>query len=483
MKLFDRKSEEARPTEAQRAGSARVAKNGVYAAVLTAMVLAALILVNLVAGALPTKYTEFDISISGLFTLSDTTRNLLHSLDRDVTAYYLGETGSEDDNILRILDRYAGESSHFHWEQRDPVLYPAFAGQYDAQNASSSSVILVCGDKSVVVDYYDMYQADYSDYYTTGSFRYEFAAESALTGGIARVTNDAAYRLYEMTGHGEVELSADFTDTLENANVTVESLNLLSSGAVPEDAAAILINAPQVDYTADTVEALRGYLDGGGALIVTTLLDADTPNLDALLADYGMTRQSGLLVESDPNFYAASFGAAYLLPAMNVNEMTSGVTGGMMLFTPLAQGIVTDAEREDMTFTTLMTTSDSAYAMQDYQNAAAPGADDPTGSFAIGVAAEDSATGARVVWVNCGNFLLSEIDQMVAGGNAQLFGSVVNWINGETNSVVIDAKSMSAEYLTVPGTAVIGFGLLFVVVLPAACIVAGVVVFLLRRRR
>lgn len=484
MKLFHKKAP-AQTSAVQKAGSARVAKNGAYAAVLTAIVLAAVILVNLVVGALPTKYTEFDISTSGLFTLSDTTLNMLHSLDKDVTAYYLGETGSEDDNIVRILDRYAGESSHFKWEQRDPVLYPAFAQQYGAQDVSSSSVILVCGDNSTVVDYYDMYQADYSNYYTTGSLSYNFSAESALSSGIARVTNDSAYVLYEMTGHGETELAADFTDTLENSNVTVESLNLLSSGSIPEDAAAILINAPQVDYTTDTIEALRGYLDGGGALIVTTGLGIDTPNLDSLLADYGMTRQSGLLVETDPNYYAAGFGAAYLLPAMSANSMTNGVTSGMMLFAPLSQGIVTDDSSEDVSYTTLLSTSSSAFAMQDYQNAtvATPGDNDPTGTFKIGVAAEKDSTGARVVWIGCSNFLTGEVDQMVTGGNAQLLGSVVNWINGEENAVVIDAKSMSAEYLTVPGTAVIGLGLLFVVVLPIACIVTGVVVFILRRRR
>ena len=71
MSLFKKKSG-SQPTEAQKAGSVRVMKNGAYAAILTAVVLVVVILINLVVGALPTKYTEFDISTSGLFTLSDT---------------------------------------------------------------------------------------------------------------------------------------------------------------------------------------------------------------------------------------------------------------------------------------------------------------------------------------------------------------------------------------------------------------------------
>ena len=113
--------------------------------------LAAVILLNLVVRAIPTRYTEFDISTSGLYTLSETTRNMLDGLSQDVTAYYLAETGGEDQNVTHLLDRYAGEGGRFSWQQRDPAIYPTFAAQYDAQDASSGSIILVCGDKHTVV--------------------------------------------------------------------------------------------------------------------------------------------------------------------------------------------------------------------------------------------------------------------------------------------------------------------------------------------
>ena len=99
-------------------GSKRALHSGMYASALAVVVLAVIILVNLVIRALPTKYTAYDISTTSLFTLSDTTENLLHELNADVTAYYLAESGQEDANITRLLDRYAGESSHFSWQQR-----------------------------------------------------------------------------------------------------------------------------------------------------------------------------------------------------------------------------------------------------------------------------------------------------------------------------------------------------------------------------
>ena len=84
-------------------GSKRALHSGMYASALAVVVLAVIILVNLVIRALPTKYTEYDISTTSLFTLSDTTENLLHELNADVTAYYLAESGQEDANITRLL--------------------------------------------------------------------------------------------------------------------------------------------------------------------------------------------------------------------------------------------------------------------------------------------------------------------------------------------------------------------------------------------
>ena len=171
------------------------------------------------------------------------------------------------------------------------------------------------------------------------------------------------------------------------------------------------------------------------------------------------------------------------------------MTDGMFVFTPTAQGIVTveddttqtdeTASESSLTHTSLLTTSSSAYSMLGYATATVleQGSDDPTGNFDLAVAAEDETSGAKLVWINCGNIFLDEINSAVSGGNAQLLGSIVNWMNGEENNVVIDAKSMSAETLTVPSGAVTPLGLLFVFIIPLGFLLAGVFITITRRRR
>ena len=477
---------------ALRASRRRSLYAGAYAGVLAAAVLVVTVLLNLAVQAVPSKYTEFDISTSGLYTLSETTKTLLAGLDADVTAYYLAETGSEDRNVTNLLDRYAGETPRFRWQGRDPALYPTFAAQYDAADAAAGSVILVCGERHITVDADELYQYDYSAYYTTGSVGTYFAAESALSAGIAALTREGGYAVYELTGHGEQALGSDYTETLANIGVTLGSLNL-TAAAVPKDAAALLLNAPTADLSAADVQALRAYLSGGGCLLVTTSLLTDTPNLDALLAEYGMARQPGLLVETDAAHYAYGYGGAYLLPVLRQNEVTAGVAGGMYVFAPLAQGIVADGGAQStaesagqaLTHTALLSTSSAAYAMLDYATAdtVQQGEDDPVGRFDLAVAAQDAATGARLVWVNCADFLQDEPNAAVSGGNAQLLGSIVNWMVGAQNNAVVEAKSMNVTALQVPTTLILPLGLLFVLLLPLACLLAGVAVTVWRRRR
>ena len=66
---------------------------------------------------------------------------------------------------------------------------------------------------------------------------------------------------------------------------------------------------------------------------------------------------------------------------------------------------------------------------------------------------------------------------------ALLVGSVVNWMNGEQTTAVISAKSMSAASLSVPTSAALPLGVLFTLVLPIICLIAGAVVCVVRRRR
>ena len=83
-------------------------KNGSYSSIMIVVFVAIIIVINMIVGNLPSKYTQLDISSEKLYTIGDETKAMLKDLDKDVTIYKIAQSGSEDENISNLLQRYAG---------------------------------------------------------------------------------------------------------------------------------------------------------------------------------------------------------------------------------------------------------------------------------------------------------------------------------------------------------------------------------------
>ena len=255
-------------------------KQGSYSSFLVLFLIAAVVIVNLIVGQLPTTFTQIDLSSQKLYTLTEDTRELVKGLEQDVTLYYIVTSGSEDDTVERLLERYDDLSGHITVETKDPNLYPNFISQYTDEDVSNNSIIVVCGDKSRVVSGSDMWETtiDYSTFsqQTTG-----FDGEGQITSAISYVTSEESTKLYWITGHGETEesaLSSQFTDAVSKSNMEVEELTLLTS-EIPEDADGIVIIAPTSDFSEEEADKVISYLEGGGkALIFSSYTETDLPN-------------------------------------------------------------------------------------------------------------------------------------------------------------------------------------------------------------
>ena len=71
----------------------RIFRNGLYSTAILGVVVVLAVLVNLLVNAIPAKYTQFDLSEAGLYTLSDQSVQLAQGLEQDVKIYYLFENG------------------------------------------------------------------------------------------------------------------------------------------------------------------------------------------------------------------------------------------------------------------------------------------------------------------------------------------------------------------------------------------------------
>ena len=348
-----------------RTRSFRVGGYSVFAVLIVAAIAVA---ANVLAGALPGGWTQYDLTATQLFTLSDQTTRLVQDLDTGVEIYWVVQSGGEDDTLGTLLDRYDGLSDQLTVTKVDPDVSPTFVQQYVGDGTlTNNSLIVVCGERSTYVSYNDIYEYDLTNYYTTGEYDVNFAGESALTSAIDYVTSEDLPKVYALTGHGEGELSAAFQNAVEKENIDLAELSLLTEEGVPEDADCVLIYAPQTDISQDELEMLQKYLQAGGGLFLITdpILDGSTrPNLDALMEGYGVTSAQGMVLEGSQNSYFRY--PYYLLPTINSHAITSPLRdGGYYVLLSIAQGLtVSDNLPDGVSVTQLLTTSASAFSKQ-----------------------------------------------------------------------------------------------------------------------
>lgn len=217
-------------------------QGGSYSLMMTAVVLALLVVVNILVSALPTNLTKYDISASKLYSITSNTKVVVNALQDDVTIYWIVQSGEEDDVIENLLSKYESLSDHITVEKKNPDIYPTFAQQYTDETVANNSLVVECGDRYRYIAYDDIYlsQADL----TTYSYNTSFDGEGAITSAIDYVVNADQPQVYVLEGHGEADLPSTFSDQVEKENMELQTFSLLTVDAVPEDADCVVIYAP-----------------------------------------------------------------------------------------------------------------------------------------------------------------------------------------------------------------------------------------------
>ena len=228
-------------------------------------------------------------------------------------------------------------------------------------------------------------------------------------------------------------------------------------------------------------------MEQGGQVVLTLgYTEKDTPNLDSLLSDYGITLAGGLVLESDSQHHIPNY-PYYLLPDIQSSGYTSDVSSRYVLMA-FAQGMTESAEHSDnLTYESLLTTSDQSYSKTDLQSEnLSQEENDIAGPFDLGAVVTkitEEGTEAKLVVFSSETLLDEQVDSMVSGGNSTLFMNVMSQLVDHESTVSIEPKSMSTEYLTVNAGSAIFWGLLTIILIPLLLLATGGVIWFGRRKR
>ena len=454
---------------------------GSYSLMVSALVLAILVVVNIFVSSLPSSMTKYDISATKLYSITSNTKVVVNALDQDVTIYWIVQSGQEDAVIENLLSKYEALSDHIKVEKRNPDVYPTFAQQYTSETVMNNSLVVECGDRSRYIGYDDIYLQE-TDMYSY-SYSTSFDGEGAITSAIDYVISDELPQLYVLEGHGEAELPSTFSEQIEKDNMEVSSLSLLTVDEIPEDASCLIIYAPQSDISEEELDMLSYYVSDGGKLLVMSgpVQNGSLSNLNSLLESYGVTVTDGIVVESDREHYA--FQAPYiLLPDMTSHAITDSlIEENYFVLMPISQGLT--VEDSSGTVTSLLTTSAYSYSKADAYDLETYEKEDgdTDGPFALAVSIEDSS-GGGIVWFASSSFLEDMYNAFSSGANGDIAMNALSSLVGESEAMAIRSKSLNYNYLTISESTSSLLKATMIGIFPLVYFGIGVYVIVRRRR-
>lgn len=266
---------------------------GTTTIILVAIVIACYIGLNY--GVKQLKIEDWDFTTKKLYSLSDTTKERLNKLENDITIQLINM--GDYAYYVEYAHKYETVSDKVKVEEIDEVSLE-LQTKYSI-GSTSNLVVVKNGEKEQTLTLDDFYTYDYS----TGE--QIDVTEEAITNAIMKLTIEKEPMIYVLTGktyNTPQQSLATIASTLESEANDVESLDILSSGSVPEDCACLIITTLKQDITELERDEIIKYINRGGKILMLTsqnILTVETPNFNQVLAEYGITVGYGAVLEQD----------------------------------------------------------------------------------------------------------------------------------------------------------------------------------------
>lgn len=452
---------------------------GTYSTVVTMVVLAILVAVNMVFSRFDYKV---DLTEEGVFSLSNATIETLNTNNNEINVYTLFSTQDTDTVVSRVqqvLEQYRLHDGKIKIENKDLYLYPDFAENYtkDGSAIDRNSIIVESGEKYKVIGY--------GDYYSNGVL----SIEENLTSAIQYVASDKNATIYFVTGHGEVEPEQFevVSKELKLNNYSVDTINLIEND-VPEDCTVLFVTPASVDYSKEEAQKVKDYLmNDGRGMFVTMGIDKEMfPNLCSIISEYGVESVSGYVLEGDGKYIQYPVAA---IPQVQEHEITKPIIdNNYTLLAYMSQAFKeTQVQRQGLLIEPLLTTSDSSFVKGENSESMNKEQGDLEGPFTLAYAVTDSdytdkSHTTKVIVSGVFSMFMPNTESVVNNSGKNFIMSCIKWLDEDSSQVSISSKSIVDDNKMVlydeekTKIQIISWG-----VIPGILFLAGFVVWIRRR--
>jgi ABC-type uncharacterized transport system involved in gliding motility auxiliary subunit len=425
-------------------------------------------------------------------SLSPMSKALLKEVTQPLTlTVFLAEGAPERQNAKEVLQLYGYHNPQVSYRFVDPEREPLKAQQAGYRFPGN-----------VLLEYQGRRQmADQTD-------------ENAVTNALRKALKVERQKVYFLSGHGERDLADSKPGgfqvakrALDNEGYEVESLNLLSQGTIPPDAAVVILAGPKKPLLSTEVQTLKAYLGKGGRLLV--MLEAfEDGGLKEFLAGYGVDLDNGLIL--DVNQVSRSLGLSAVMPLASQygpSKITQGFQNLVTIY-PMARPLLLKQDHPDVSLVALATTMPSSYEKLGKEwikedKAAFDAKTDKKGPFTVAAQAEIKLTpgkgepvkkgdpeakppeppeGSKTYLVVFGNADFAANSFFNLFGNGDLFLNATNFLARAMEQITVRGTG-KAQLLTLKSGQLGALFLVSLVGAPLVMLVAGIWAYRWRRTR
>jgi ABC-type uncharacterized transport system involved in gliding motility auxiliary subunit len=441
---------------------------GAYVTLYTIVVIAVLAVINWLAN---DNNKNFDFTTNKQFTLSEQTTKTVRGLKGDVYLTYFDNARSFQ-TARDLLDRYANLSHKLHVAYVDPDKNPEIAKADGFR--TEGSVIVRAGAKTE----------------EAGSL-----SEETVTNAIIRSLKTAQKTVCFVTGSGESSTDDQerggaslAKEQLEKGTYKTQTVNLLVNPQVPADCSALIIAGPRRDYVDAVIAGIKTYVQNGGHVLFSLApvipssrpspdQTAATPNLNKMLADWGITPAGNIVI--DPRSALTGFSEAAPLGVKYESQPIVRDLGGIATLFPIAQSLTVGSSAEK-----LISSSESSMAVTKIgpggaidQNSATKG---PLVLAAVDTIGSGTKQG-RIVVVGSAIWMSNQGIGISQVGNRDLFLNMINWLTADEDLISIRPKEPEDRRIAVTATQLRMIFAVVLILFPLFAIGSGVAVWLRRR--
>ncbi len=418
--------------------TSRQARRGTNTLVMLAAFIAIVGLLNFLAA----RHTyRWDLTETQVYSLSPQTEKVLAGLREpvNVIGFYTAMSDLRRQEAEDLLKEYAARSDKVTYEFVDIDQKPALALQYQIR---TEGLLFLSGDKRQDV---------------------QGVSESDFTNALIKIASNTQKKVAFVVGHGERAIDGYADDAYDQAKAALEADNYsvttltLTSGAIPEDVAAVVLAGPQTPVLEQERQVLRDYLARGGKLML--LYDPGTDaQVDDLLLPYGVSLGHEVVVDPQRAFFGDAGTPVIVQEGYSWSPITKDLP--QTLFPRVAALTPPKTGAAGVEVTPLAQTSDQSWAEKDLNNPRFDEGTDPKGPLTIALAVEATAAGSeaanaeaqpqdgegeqadakktRLVLVGDSDFAANAFIGLV--GNRDFFVNSVNWLTESEDLISIRPK-------------------------------------------